>query len=50
MPVEVLHGRDASVTGVSIVEVVQPLPLLPVPEAATTRNKVGVNMPSGRFG
>lgn len=28
MAVEVLHGRDAGVTGVSVVEVVQPLALL----------------------
>lgn len=32
MSVQVLHGCDASVTRVSIVEVVQPLALLPVPE------------------
>lgn len=36
MSVQVLHGRDASVTRVSVVEVVQPLALLPVPE--TTAN------------
>lgn len=34
MSVQVLHGRDASVTRVSVVEVVQPLALLPVPETA----------------
>lgn len=39
MPVEVLHGRDAGVTGVSIVEVVQPLALLPVPEATGVKTQ-----------
>lgn len=33
MAVEVLHGRDAGVAGVPVVEVVQSLALLPVPEA-----------------
>lgn len=37
MSVEVLHGRDAGVTGVSVVEVVQPLSLLPVPEARAVK-------------
>lgn len=45
MSVEVLHGCDAGVTGVSIVEVVQPLSLLPVPEAtAVTRIKLTSNV------
>ena len=36
MAVQVLHGCDAGVARVSVVEVVQPLALLPVPETTHT--------------
>ena len=39
VPVQVLHGRDARVARVAIVEVVQPLALLPVPEAGQTGDR-----------
>lgn len=37
LPIEVLHGRDACVAGVPIVEVIELLPFLPVPEATGDR-------------
>lgn len=39
MPVEIFHGCDAGVARVAIVEVVQPLALLPVPKAKTDRTQ-----------
>ena len=39
VPVQVLHGRDARVARVAVVEVVQPLALLPVPEAGQTGDR-----------
>ena len=37
--IQVLHGRDARVSRVAVVEVVQPLAFLPIPETEQTGNK-----------
>lgn len=40
MPIKVLHGCDACVPWVSIVEIIQPLSFLPVPKTAHTENTI----------